>query len=200
MIDFESGKEINRVKTLEGDAGFHIQKYGKNYVLSTVAGTLAYISMLDESVNTLWERRATDYERDYPSMNGLLQCYGNFVIINMDKIAFCPNPYSSLYDNDPIYSDDEDYVKIIELKTPEYLYGLNGKNAPLGEFGSYCYFISSIACESGIIHIEYKKCEWSENYDPISGNRLDNSFTDISRHYYDISADTYEVIGNGKIE
>lgn len=205
-INFESGKEINRIETIEGNARFHIQKYSKNYVLSTsVDNSLTYISMLDESAKILWERSVTDYEKNYyskdeDSYNNGLRCYGNFAIIDMDKIAFSPNPYPSVYDNYPIYSDDEDYVKIIGLKTPDYFYGLNSKNAPLGEFGSYCYFISNITCESDIIHIGYKKCKWSENYDPISGNRLANIFVDISFHYYDISAETYEIIKSGIIE
>lgn len=211
VVDFNTGKEIRRLKTLEGNAEFRIETFPENrFLVRTSNNTnISTITMLkNDSFEALWERNFTDYEKtgSYGD-NNILSFYRDYSFISEDKIIYILGQYgerSGFSTPIYVYADSDDYCKVIDLKEPSLIYGFNSKNAPLfdesDKYKSICAFIKDITCTNDIIRISYKKCKYQTNKDPITGDMLPNTYSDIASYYYDISANDYSVLDYKKID
>jgi hypothetical protein len=158
--------------------------------------------MLNESYKILWERNATEYEKSYSSNdNNLLSYYNNYTIIDDERIIFNSST------EDPIREwgnyEQVDFYKIISLREPAYLHGINGIETLFDgdnfKNENTVYFTDDITLSDGVVRVFFKECEEIEKKDPIFGS-VTYSYKHISTLYYDISVDTYQVVGKGIIK
>lgn len=212
IVDFRNGKEIKYSRI--GDCGITVvnEPFNKNFLLQIKpnvnelsinpkqVGFAPLVLMMDRTGKTLWERPMTEYEIEY-TYNGstILGFYGQYTKLGGDKIIYVPGFGVGLnpIDKEEFYSDKDDYCKIIDLKKPSYVFGFNHKTAPLFEeeekSHDICFFMKKISVQDEKIRLDYKKCRWVNEKDPITGI-LKRKYEDIASCYYLFSLKDYSVI------
>jgi hypothetical protein len=184
-IDFSVGKEIKKIDEGEGIISYnHIKKHASHYtfVKRTHSSDIYYIYVMDKNYNTLWSRETEDYERG-------LDFYMDFTMLDSERMIFRTSSSDK-----PLFNIEEDYCKIINIKDLKLLCGLNRETLPLGNYDyQHCYFIDEMTYSEKVILINYSECVWDIVADPITGVRS-YVYSDITNHYYKLSADDYTVL------
>lgn len=212
IVDFRNGKEIKYSRI--GDCGITVvaEPFNKNFLMQIKPnanemvlhpkqiGFAPLVLMMDRTGKTLWERLMTEYEIEH-TYNGrtILGFYGQYTKLGGNKIMYVPRFGVGLnpIDKEEFYSDKDDYCKIIDLKKTSYVFGFNHKTAPLFEeeekSHDICFFMKKISVQDEKIRLDYKKCRWVDEKDPITGI-LKRKYEDIASCYYLFSLKDYSVI------
>lgn len=212
IVDFRNGKEIKYSRI--GNCGITVvtEPFNKNFLLQIKPNAnemvlhpkqepfAPLILMMDRTGKTLWERPMTEYEISHRNpTNKILSFYGQYTKLGGDKIMYVSDFGEGLIpiDKKAFYSDKDDYCKIIDLKTPSYVFGCNHKTAPLFEeeekSHDICFFMKKISVQDEKIRLDYKKCRWVDEKDPITGI-LKRKYEDIASCYYLFFLKDYSVI------
>ena len=207
-INFDNGDyEIIKTENPKSHyASFRVNVLGDSYVIGTYYNnTLTELSKFDANGGLLWERDAIHSEKDYwerDEQTYPLSLYKDFVHIKGDLIVYktIDNRWPGVLDNKAIYSDANNYCSIVDLKEPKVIFGFNRETVPILENDdTNCVFITKISCSDNVIYMEYKTCKWHDNYDPITNQRLPDTYTDVAKNYYKISTDDYSILEHGDL-
>ena len=209
VIDFNKGEYCKMVKKIDKPVTFITEEFGNDYILGTYEDNgLTFISNINNRGEILWERPAVDSEKKYWHQNKEktpLLLYGNYTYIKSDLIAYIISNDVRFERSDiPIYAGYGNYCGIVDIKEPKLIFGFNHETVPLvmeedGYGMDICFFITKMYCLDNALYMEYKKCNWHYSYDPLTNERLPNTFTDIASYYYKLSIDDFRILEHNKL-